>query len=328
MIILAVAAIVGIGSPPLDRWVLRRRRIQYQVVYNSKIGLDTVLQEHDEDEESSPKSTNPLGRLVHELERLSVVIIRIRNTGTADIEEPDVAPPLSVAFGNRVIWNARVSEASTRELRAQLRANMEFFTHSGWLTQDELNAIDSKRSTGYDYRNLSEVRRWLVRRRAGTLTQAPDEPPAAEPEPQWHGIRVANLGLRRQQQLPGQRPDPRCANDSVRTATTGDVVNTVRTVPGAIGYADIANQATKNALTAGQVVPVSLDGRATGVQSLPHYPFWTVEYLYTWTPGTRSPISAFVDYLKSDPVQDALRAAGYTPCVAPCGSLNPLCTQR
>jgi ABC-type phosphate transport system substrate-binding protein len=563
MITLAVAAIVGIGSSPLDRWVLRRRRIQYQVVYNSKIGLDTVLQEHDEDEESSPKSTNPLGRLVHELERLSVVIIRIRNTGTADIEEPDVAPPLSVAFGNRVIWNARVSEASTRELRAQIRANMEFFTHSGWLTQDELNALDSKRSTGYDYRNLSEVRRWLVRRLARTLTQAPDEPPAAEPEPQWHGIRVANLGLRRRQsfilmvvlreavddgrevskdyqvtgghtnrntiiherrqgwfrwpvvttaigviligallgtiagkaiigaqpdlaspgvpcvagtaglagssafgpivqtigadymatcpgsdvsvnadgsidgvrmlrqQGPGSAADQAAlsdgpsaeapddmgrqqlvvlvysllvnrdvgvdhlstgqvlgiysgeytnwsqlggadlpirlvgreggsgtrrtleqyvlngsegglssssclAKDQIPDAptilcelpTTGDVVNTVRTVPGAIGYADIANQATKNALTAEQTVPVSLDGRAPQVRSLPQYPFWTVEYLYTWTPGTRSPISAFVDYLKSDPAQDALRAAGYTPCVAPGGSLNPLCTQR
>ena len=40
---MAIVAVVGIGSPFLDRWVLRRRRVQYQVLYNSKIGLDTVV---------------------------------------------------------------------------------------------------------------------------------------------------------------------------------------------------------------------------------------------------------------------------------------------
>ena len=101
IITLAILAVVCIGSPFLDRWVIRRKRIQYQVLYNSKIGLDTVFQEHDEDEESSSEPTNPLDRLVHELERLSVVIIRIRNVGSSDIDESDIQPPLSVAFGNR-----------------------------------------------------------------------------------------------------------------------------------------------------------------------------------------------------------------------------------
>jgi ABC-type phosphate transport system substrate-binding protein len=560
---MAVVAVVGIGSPFLDRWVLRRKRIQYQVLYNSKIGLDTVFREHDEDEEPSLAPTNPLGRLAHELEHLSVMIIRIRNVGSSDIEESDIQPPLSVAFGKRIIWNARVSEASTDELRTHIRENLEFFTHDGWLTRGEVNALLDKTDTGYDYRNLSVVRRWLVQRLARTLTQTPNETTSAEPEPQWHGVRLAKLWLRRRQSfilmvvlreaddnsdeiskdyqvgggranrktsihkrrqgwfrwpivttwigvilvgallgtvlakaIIGAQPDlaglgvpcvtgsanlagssafgpivqtigddymaacpgshivvnttgsidgvrslidqgPQSAGDQAALSdgprgeapndmgrqqlvvlvytllinksvgvdhlgidqvlgiyngrytnwsqlggaslpirivgreggsgtrrtleqyvlkttegvlssnncltkdritsaptilcelpTTGDVVTTVSMAPGAIGYADFANQDTKNAVADDRVVPVVLDGRYPQVGSLPGYPFWTVEYLYTWTPGVRSPIGAFVDYLKSDSAQTVLRNAGYTPCVVPGGSLNPLCTQR
>ena len=558
IITLAILAVVCIGSPFLDRWVIRRKRIQYQVLYNSKIGLDTVFQEHDEDEESSSEPTNPLDRLVHELERLSVVIIRIRNVGSSDIDESDIQPPLSVAFGNRVIWNARVSDASTTTLRSHIRENMEFFTHVGWPTRDEVDALLSKTDTGFDYRNLSVVRRWLVHRLAKTLTQTPDDIPSEEPEPQWHGVRLAKLWLQSQQsfilmvvlreaaddsdeiskdyQVTGGRANRRttiqerrqswlrwpivttaigvilvgallgtviakvvlgtqpascvagtanlagssafgpivqtigndytkgCSGSHVIVDTTGsidgvrsliddgpqsaatqaalsdgpsaeapnemgrqqlvvlvytllvnkdvgidhlttdqvvgiykgtytswsqlggaslpirivgrekgsgtrqtleqyvlkgpegvassndctskepilanepttlcelpttkDVVNTVSTVPGTIGYADIANQDTKNAMNNRSVVPVVLDGQSPRIDSLSVYPFWTVEYLYTWTPGTTSPISAFVDYLKGDSAQTALRDAGYTPCVAPDGSLIKLCTQR
>ena len=563
IIVMAVVAVVGIGSPFLDRWVLRRRRIQYQVLYNSKIGLDTVFQEHDDDEDPATRPTNPLGRLVHELERLSLMIIRFSNVGGAHIEESDIEPPLSVEFGKRIIWNARISESSTPELRTNLRKNLEFFTHVDWLTQNELAALIDKENTGYDYRDLSVVRHWLVARLAKTLTQQPDEhppevKPAEEPEPRWHGVRLAKLWLRRKQtfilmvvlreatdddsediskdyQVTGGRnsrrtiiqqrrqkwfrwqgattavgvvvvgallgtvlakviiggqpmlgPGVQCvagtANlsgssafgpivqtigddymaacrdarvnvdtngsiDGVRTLaedgtkdadtaaalsdgpsneapdgmnrqqlvvlvytllvnrsvgvdhlstaqvlgifsgqytnwdqlggasipirivgreggsgtrraleqyvlkgsegvlssntclvkdqvpgapttlcelpTTGDVVSTVSTTQGAIGYVDIANQATKNAIVANQVVPVVLDNRYPGVAALPGYPFWTVEYLYKWTSSSGSPIGAFTDYLNSDAAQQALRTAGYTPCVG-----SQLCASR
>lgn len=110
--------------------------------------------------------------------------------------------------------------------------------------------------------------------------------------------------------------------------TTADVVNAVSTVPGAIGYADIANPDTSNAVSANRVVPVVLDGRSPRIESPPGYPFRTVEYLYTWTPGIKSPIGAFAEYLKSDSAQAVLRDAGYVPCAMPGGSLDPLCTQR
>lgn len=556
---LSVLATASIGSPFLDRFVLRRKRIQYQVVYNSKIGLDTVFLEHDEDEEPTPPRTHPLGRLVHELERLSLMIIRIRNVGSADIDASDIQPALSLAFGSRIIWNARVSEASTDVLRTHIRENLQFFTHVGWPTTSEVNALLDKTNTGYDYQNLSVVRRWLVRRLAKTLTQGSDVSPPTEAEPQWHGVRLANLWLRRQQSFilmvvlreavdgateiskdyrvtpsggngkttiqqrgqgwfrwtvvtpavgvvlvgallgsvlaqaiigaqpasattgiqcvtgtadlagssafgpivqtigddytqacPGSHivvntngsldgvrqlttlgpgsagtqaalsdgPSGEASNDMGRQQlvvlvyallvnkdvgvdrlstgqlldiysgrytnwrqlggapmpirlvaresgsgtrrtleqfvlkapeglpssgdctsrdlipaaptilcelpTTQAVVNTVSTVPGAIGYADVDNQGTKTVVADQRVVPVVLDGRSPQVGSVPNgYPFWTVEYLYTWTPGTGSPIAAFQDYLKSDTVQTVLRRAGYTPCVE-----NPLCTQR
>lgn len=556
---LSVLAVASVGSPFLDRFVLRRKRIQYQVVYNSKIGLDTVFLEHDEDEEPTPPRTHPLGRLVHELERLSLMIIRIRNVGSADVDASDIQPALSLAFGNRIIWNARVSEASTDKLRTHIRENLQFFTHVGWPTTSEVNALLDKTNTGYDYQNLSVVRRWLVRRLAKTLTQGPDASPPTEAEPQWHGVRLANLWLKRQQsfilmvvlreavdgateiskdyQVTGGRgngqttiqqrrqgwfrwtvvtpavgvalvgtllgsvlaqaiidaqpasattgiqcvtgtanlagssafgpivqtigddytqacpgshvvvntngsldgvrqlttvgpgsagtqaalsdgPSGEASNDMgrqqlvvlvyallvnkdvgvdrlstgqllgiysgrytnwqqlggapmpirlvaresgsgtrrtleqyvlkapeglpssdnctskdlIHTAptilcelpTTQAVVNMVSSVPGAIGYADVDNQGTRNAVAGKRIVPVVLDGRSPQVASVTDgYPFWTVEYLYTWTPGTGSPIGAFQDYLKSDTVQTILRKAGYTPCVE-----NPLCTQR
>jgi ABC-type phosphate transport system substrate-binding protein len=559
--VMAVLAVVLVGLPFLDRWVIRRRRIQYQVLYNSKIGLDTVFTEHDEDEEPTP--TNPLGRLVHELEHLSVMLIRIRNVGSADIEESDIRPPLSVAFGNRVIWNARVSEASSDELRSHIRENLEFFTHVGWLTAAELNAMLPETETGYDYRNLSVVRRWLVQRLAKALTQGADVTPSTEPEPEWHGVRLSRLWLKRQQSfilmvvlreaaweteeiskdyevtggltarktiIQQRRQDPfrwpivttaigvivvgallgtvlakaivgvqpplagnvQCVagtvslagssafgpiaqtigdqyaascpgahvnvntngsidgvrslvgsgprsaatqaalsdgpsaeapdgmgrqqlvvlvyalvvnkdvgvdhlsrtqvagifngtytnwqqlggismpirivaresgsgtrhtlekyvlngssegvassgsclkKDDVATAptilcelpTTAEVVSNVSTVPGAIGYADVSNKDTKAAVATKRIMPVVLDGLAPNVRSVPQYPFWTVEYLYTWTPATTSPVAAYQDYLKTDTAQKTLQDAGYKACEAANGQPNPLCAQR
>jgi phosphate transport system substrate-binding protein len=46
------------------------------------------------------------------------------------------------------------------------------------------------------------------------------------------------------------------------------------------------------------------------------YPYWTVEYLYTYgspTPGTLA--SSFLNYLNTAVAKDALRSADYTPCV-------------
>jgi ABC-type phosphate transport system substrate-binding protein len=109
--------------------------------------------------------------------------------------------------------------------------------------------------------------------------------------------------------------------------TTQDLVNAVRATPGAIGYADMSDETTKTAIRAGQLTALSLDGRYPQVNSLPDYPFWTVEYLYTKNSEGQA-LQDFLTYLNSSSAQATLLGAGYTPCFSKDNVLNPLCTAR
>ena len=543
---LGIAATVAIGSPIIDRLLIRRKRIQYQVLYNSKIGLSPLF---DKNAASSVRTNPELTRMTKLLDTLSIVIIRIRNTGSYDIAESDFEPPLTFTFGQRVVWDARISEASDSQLRTHVRENLEFFTNA--------TATPKEKGSAESYRNLSALRRRLVPRLAAWLTSDNDTPSTPERDPQWHGVRLARLWLRRKQSFilavvlreadvnateiskeyqvtgghstgktiidekrqhrfgwpviatvigvmlvgallaslliarhtPTTNPGIPCApgnvtvdgssafgpivatvagrymsacpgahvaidssgsidgvraltaqtqgnlaalsdgataeptpglakqlvavlvysvvinrsvgidhlttaeltgiysgtytnwnqlggptlpirivgrgegsgtrrafeqyvlggsegvlssddclaHDRVTNAptircergTTEDLVHTVAAVPGAIGYADVTNQVTKDSVRGGNIVTVKLAGLYPQVDSLPNYPFWTVEYLYTrGTPAPGTPLRAFLDYLQSDPAQAALLGAGYTPCVPKNGVLNHLCTLR
>ena len=53
------------------------------------------------------------------------------------------------------------------------------------------------------------------------------------------------------------------------------------------------------------------DGTGTG-----RYPFWTVEYLYTYgAPASGSLTQKFLSYMGSFTAKDLVRQEGYTPCV-------------
>jgi ABC-type phosphate transport system substrate-binding protein len=121
---------------------------------------------------------------------------------------------------------------------------------------------------------------------------------------------------------PTERGTIRC-----EVSTTEDLVHTVSTVPGAIGYADVANTATRTAVRGGDLITVKLDGRYPETGSLPDYPFWTVEYLYTRT-APSAPLQGLVDYLAGDAARNALFEAGYPACLNRTGELNHLCTLR
>lgn len=191
---LGVAAAVAMGSPLVDRLLIRRKRVQYQVLYNSKIGLSPVLLGSDGDDPPSVPTNPQLDHLAELLEYLSVVIVRIRNTGSYDITESDFEPPLSFTFGSRVVWDARVSEASDPQLRRHIRENMEFFN------RDPVGAPKRTAETaGEDYRNLPTLRRWLAPRLSAWLTPATSSVLVDSAEPQWHGVRLARLWLRRKQ---------------------------------------------------------------------------------------------------------------------------------
>jgi ABC-type phosphate transport system substrate-binding protein len=75
------------------------------------------------------------------------------------------------------------------------------------------------------------------------------------------------------------------------------------------------------------VTAVSLDGRYPQTDSLPDYPFWTVEYLYT-KDSRGEALRDFLDYLNSPSAQATLLSAGYTPCFSKDNVLNPLCAAR
>ncbi|MFI0421814.1 substrate-binding domain-containing protein [Spongiactinospora sp. 9N601] len=160
-------------APFVDRLVVRRKRISFRVLYNSKIGLGP--------ESYEPAETDPpqLRRLTTLLERMSIVVIRIRNSGSYDIDAGDFDRELSFTFGDRVVWNARVSEASTDSLRTQLRNGLRFFTTGRQPSPDSLQTVRGR---------LGErMARWLL----GGQTQHDTA------EPTWHGVRMGEMALKR-----------------------------------------------------------------------------------------------------------------------------------
>ena len=63
---------------------------------------------------------------------------------------------------------------------------------------------------------------------------------------------------------------------------------------------------------------VKLNGWDPGIGAVERgaYPYWTVEYLYTYgVPALGTLTAAFLSYLNSDTAKDILCSAAYTPCV-------------
>jgi ABC-type phosphate transport system substrate-binding protein len=96
-------------------------------------------------------------------------------------------------------------------------------------------------------------------------------------------------------------------------ADTSTLLQRVNEIQGAIGYAQISDAATYS-----NVESVKLNGwdPDLGAVTRGAYPFWTVEYLYTYgSPGPGTLEADFLNYLDSDAAKDTLRSADYTPCV-------------
>jgi len=108
--------------------------------------------------------------------------------------------------------------------------------------------------------------------------------------------------------------------------TTQALLQNVADVPGAIGYGESSDA---NSYTGQGVQQVELNGLQDtfgNVGTGPgKYPFWTVEYLYTYgTPGSGSLAEKFLTYMGTSTAKDLLRLEGYTPCVD--GSQNLMST--
>jgi phosphate transport system substrate-binding protein len=56
------------------------------------------------------------------------------------------------------------------------------------------------------------------------------------------------------------------------------------------------------------------------------YPFWAVEYFYTYgSPGDNLPLSAFLSYLSSDTAKTSIQGYGHIPCTDSRGNQIQLC---
>ncbi|MEU7526839.1 substrate-binding domain-containing protein [Saccharothrix sp. NPDC042600] len=174
-----VALAIGLlfATPLIDRLFVRRKRLGFRVLYNSKIGLGPD-QLHDGTDSQAPQ----LRELVHQLERMSIVVVRVRNSGNYDIDPDDFDKPLTFTFGDRVVWNARVSEAGSEQLREEVRRSLQFFG------RDELRVP------------LPTVRDRVAQSLTRLFRNGGDRPRAVV-EPVWHGVRLESLTLRRKQKF-------------------------------------------------------------------------------------------------------------------------------
>jgi len=175
-------------APFIDRLLLRRKRLSYRVLYNSKIGLGPETLPDVSNSAGNGKSQ--LQQLMRQLDRMSIVVIRIRNSGSYDIGPSDFVEPLSFTFGGRLVWNARVSEASTEEDYERLRRSLQFFRERGPVVtsppvRDNLDTVSNSL--------IDRMKRYLL----GTTPDQSSEPD--DSEKRWHGIRMDRLALRRRQ---------------------------------------------------------------------------------------------------------------------------------
>jgi len=121
-----VLAIVGlVAAPYIDRLLIRRNRLTYRLLYNSEIGVspEDLLSPDD----YHHPNAGPLEQLAALLDRMSMVVIRVRNTGSSEITRRDFTEPLAFTFGQRIIWNARISDAPDDGVRRYIRDGLAFF---------------------------------------------------------------------------------------------------------------------------------------------------------------------------------------------------------
>ncbi|MFI5611843.1 substrate-binding domain-containing protein [Amycolatopsis sp. NPDC051903] len=109
--------------------------------------------------------------------------------------------------------------------------------------------------------------------------------------------------------------EPKTATAGVircRRSDTDDLLNTVATTSGAIGYSELG-AATGRA----DLVAVRIDGQAATLEAADHgaYPFWQTEYAYTYGDvGAGSLPASFLRYLTDQVGADIIRSHGDRPC--------------
>lgn len=105
--------------------------------------------------------------------------------------------------------------------------------------------------------------------------------------------------------------------------STGSLLDTVGRVPGAIGYAEVYAAAKHP-----RVIGIRLNGREPDIEwsGQRNYPFWTVEYLYTYgQPEDGSLAAKFRAFMDSDTAKNILRKYRNVPCADQSAAPGSVC---
>jgi ABC-type phosphate transport system substrate-binding protein len=105
---------------------------------------------------------------------------------------------------------------------------------------------------------------------------------------------------------------------------TATLLQRVNTIAGAVGYAQVADAAPY-----ANVASVKIGGRDPGIGAVEagKYPYWTIEYLYTYgDPAAGSLAAAFLGYMGGASARQILHGADYTPCAGGPPIVAALCS--
>jgi phosphate transport system substrate-binding protein len=107
--------------------------------------------------------------------------------------------------------------------------------------------------------------------------------------------------------------------------TTSELIDKIAQLDYAIGYADVPDAKRRPGIKM-----ITLNGHGTTLDDIRSgYPFWTVEYVYSYGPLVSDSLaSAFVDYLSSEDGGNTMAAFGYATCLPHSDDTADLCNSR
>ncbi|QFZ19251.1 PstS family phosphate ABC transporter substrate-binding protein [Saccharothrix syringae] len=192
-----VLGLVGLALglvPLVKHYLITPKRVVYRVLYNSRIGISA------DDSTRQIRLSGGLStadrqalQVIRLLDRMSIVVIRIENRSSFPIVPTDFVEPLSFTFGKRIVWNARISEASDR-VREVVSDNMDFF---GAATGPGQPQVVSRESATVREARLPQLILGLLRPQQPVAS--PAEPP--EVEPSHHGVQLNKVDLKRREKF-------------------------------------------------------------------------------------------------------------------------------
>lgn len=194
LVAMLVLSVLAIAAPFADRYLIRRKRLAYRVLYNSKLGVSPDVDDEDVTAGLPPGADPGMRELADEMSRMTSVVVRLRNAGIEDIRPEDLqGHPLTLDFGGRVIWNARISDPSVENHRLAHKRSLTFLPADGADSEPA-----QQPSAKLEEVRKSSRRRFPWNRRAETAVA---EAPAESEYPQWTRLQLRGFALQRKEKL-------------------------------------------------------------------------------------------------------------------------------